>query len=44
MCLQRDVDVEKSQTNFMVLVQILLKSAAERHRFFQVWLLISCLI
>ncbi|XP_034529379.1 zinc finger protein 768 isoform X1 [Notolabrus celidotus] len=31
----KDSEVEKSQTNFMVLVQNLLKSAAERKRFFQ---------
>ncbi|KAM4569683.1 uncharacterized protein PAE49_009050 isoform 2-T2 [Odontesthes bonariensis] len=30
-----DVEVEKSQTNFMVLVQNLLKSPTERKRFFQ---------
>ncbi|KAG7255354.1 hypothetical protein CRUP_013134 [Coryphaenoides rupestris] len=30
-----DVDVERSQTNFMVLIQILLKNPAERDRFFQ---------
>lgn len=31
----KDSEVEKSQTNFMVLVQNLLKSPAERRRFFQ---------
>lgn len=31
----RDAEVEKSQTNFMVLVQNLLKSPAERKHFFQ---------
>ncbi|KAM4569682.1 uncharacterized protein PAE49_009050 isoform 1-T1 [Odontesthes bonariensis] len=31
----KDVEVEKSQTNFMVLVQNLLKSPTERKRFFQ---------
>uniref|UniRef100_A0A672J4C8 C2H2-type domain-containing protein n=1 Tax=Salarias fasciatus TaxID=181472 RepID=A0A672J4C8_SALFA len=33
--LKIDGDVEKSQTNFMVLVQSLLKSPSERKRFFQ---------
>lgn len=33
---QKDADVEKSQTNFMVLVQNLLKNPAERKRFFKV--------
>uniref|UniRef100_UPI0037E7E326 zinc finger protein 184 n=1 Tax=Semicossyphus pulcher TaxID=241346 RepID=UPI0037E7E326 len=33
--LGKDSEVEKSQTNFMVLVQNLLKSTAERKRFFQ---------
>ncbi|KAI3366782.1 hypothetical protein L3Q82_009443 [Scortum barcoo] len=32
---RKDPEVEKSQTNFMVLVQNLLKSTAERKRFFQ---------
>lgn len=31
----KDLEVEKSQTNFMVLVQSLLKNPAERKRFFQ---------
>lgn len=33
---QKDVEVEKSQTNFMVLVQNLQKNPAERRLFFQV--------
>ncbi|XP_074481490.1 uncharacterized protein LOC141761779 [Sebastes fasciatus] len=33
--LGKDAEVEKSQTNFMVLVQNLLKNPAERKRFFQ---------
>uniref|UniRef100_A0A3Q3JSY2 C2H2-type domain-containing protein n=1 Tax=Monopterus albus TaxID=43700 RepID=A0A3Q3JSY2_MONAL len=33
--LQKDLEVEKSQTNFMVLVQNLLKNPAERKHFFQ---------
>uniref|UniRef100_A0A3Q0SI62 C2H2-type domain-containing protein n=1 Tax=Amphilophus citrinellus TaxID=61819 RepID=A0A3Q0SI62_AMPCI len=32
---RKDAEVEKSQTNFMVLVQNLLKNPAERKRFFQ---------
>ncbi|XP_010785363.1 TERF1-interacting nuclear factor 2, partial [Notothenia coriiceps] len=34
--LAKDPEVEKSQTNFMVLVQNLLKNPAEKKRFFQV--------
>uniref|UniRef100_A0A096LT30 C2H2-type domain-containing protein n=1 Tax=Poecilia formosa TaxID=48698 RepID=A0A096LT30_POEFO len=35
-CMQlKDVEVEKSQTNFMVLIQNLLKNPTERKRFFQ---------
>lgn len=34
--LQKDAEVEKSQTNFMVLVQNLLKNPTERKRFFRV--------
>lgn len=34
--LQKESEVEKSQTNFMVLVQSLLKNPTERKRFFQV--------
>lgn len=34
--LQKDVEVEKSQTNFMVLVQNLQKNPAERKLFFRV--------
>lgn len=33
---QKDPDVDRSQTNFMVLVQNLLKSPSERKRFFTV--------